>query len=87
MPDSNHSALTPAPVPTSTTAFAPLSLASTLSRAPTAGLTAPAPVSTARSRAAATMASSEIECSAWVTIDSARLGCGWLAGSSAMSAA
>ena len=36
------------------------------------------------SAAAATMASSEIECSACVTIESARLVCGWLAGSSAM---
>ena len=75
IPDSSHSPLTPAPVPTSTTARASVSLASTHSSAPTAGVTAPAPMSTARSRAAATIASSEIECSAWLTIASA-----WLAG-------
>ena len=85
MPESSHSPLTPAPVPTSTTALAPVTLASTLSSAPTAGVTAPAPMSTARSRAAATMASSVIDCSACATIDSARLGRGPGAGSSVLA--
>ncbi len=74
MPDNNHNPLTPAPVPTSTTALPPVNLASRLSRAPTAGVTAPAPMSTARSRAVARIASSEIDPSAWAEIASARLG-------------
>ena len=64
MPDNNQSPLTPAPVPTSATALPPLSLASRLNSAPTAGVTAPAPMSTARSRALARIASSDIEPSA-----------------------
>ena len=63
------------------------SFAKTLSKAPTAGVTAPAPLSSARSRAADVMASSDIECSAWVAIASARLGRTWPPVSSAMPAA
>ena len=73
IPDSNHRLLTPAPVPTSTTALPPLSLVSRLSSAPTAGVTAPAPMSAARSRAASSTVSSEIEPSACADSDSARL--------------
>jgi hypothetical protein len=49
-------------------------LANTLRNAPTAGVTAPAPLSSARSLAAAVNESSEMEFSAWATIASARLG-------------
>ena len=77
MPDSSHSPLTPTPVPTSATDLPPLSLASRLSSAPTAGVTAPAPMSVARSRAPAKIASSEIEPSACADSASARLGDAW----------
>ncbi|CFE69992.1 Uncharacterised protein [Mycobacterium tuberculosis] len=77
MPDNSHRPLTPAPVPTSATALPPLSLASKHSNAPTAGVTAPAPMSVARSRAPARITSSDIDPSACAQSDSPRLGAGW----------
>ncbi|SHS73153.1 Uncharacterised protein [Mycobacteroides abscessus subsp. abscessus] len=70
IPERSHNPLTPAPVPTSTTALPPDRRAKTLRSAPTAGVTGSAPRSTARSRAAATMSSSEMAPSAWLTIAS-----------------
>ena len=75
IPCRSHRLLTPAPVPTSTAVFASSILANIASVAPTAGVTGWAPRSSARSRAAVKISSSETTsstwrsiCSAWVTL-------------------